>query len=86
MIWESTLRKVDNGYICTTTNAEDEDLLSSLMENVFENPTDDDEGDMASFIAAVWHLVEYFGVLGSKHDEKRFWCGFIDRDGKPIES
>lgn len=84
MDWEATVRKVNNGYVCTTCTDEDEDLIRSLTEDVFESSMDDD-GDVAAFITMVWHLAEYYGVLGSKHDAKRFWCGFVDQDRKPID-
>ena len=82
--WEATVRKANNGYICTTVKDEDEDLIRSIAEDVFENSDEDDEGDLAAFITLVWHLATYFNALGSKHDEKRFWCGFVGQDGKPI--
>lgn len=83
MEWEATVRKANNGYICTSCDFEGtDDLLDSVVQDVFEDIGDD---GISSFIALVWHLAEYFGTLGSKHDEKRFWCGYVDRDGKPIE-
>ena len=74
---EVIIERADNGYIILS-DSNMEEGSDRKYKDVFEDCGDFQE--VESFIKAVWFLAEYFGVLGSKHDEKRFWVGMIPRD------
>lgn len=77
--WECKIEKVSNGFICTTYIPEEDDVYTVEKEVFSESNGDDDS--VGCFITLVWHLAEYYGCLGSKHDIQRFWVGLRDQSG-----
>ena len=53
-----TIVKADNGYI----------LGHEDGQSVYEESHED---DLETFQKVLWEVIEHFGMLGSKHDEKR---------------
>ena len=72
-----TVERANNGYIVLSENNNDEEICMRDRD-VFEDKGDSQE--IESFVSMIWFLAEYFGVIGSKHDEKRFWVGMIPKD------
>jgi hypothetical protein len=56
------ITRVENGYVVS----ENEDV------SVYEEPSGDDiTPDPDTLARVLWHVVEYFGGIGSKHDARR---------------
>lgn len=56
--------KVDNGYVLTP------DPVLELDPQVFEI---DEDNEAESFTKVLWAITEYFGMMGSRHDNKRIF-------------
>lgn len=61
--------KVDNGYVLTVPWYDDYDSLQ-LKKVVFEE-LDCEGGEVLAIASMLRYLVEYFGMVGSKHDKHR---------------
>jgi hypothetical protein len=62
---ELIIKRVENGYI---SSFEDEQL--GEVFDVFEE-CETEWGDIECFQRLLWHVAEYYGMIGSKHDTRR---------------
>lgn len=58
--WQLTITKTDNGFIL-----EGNDLYVVIEED------ESVEADLKSHSSLLYNILEYFGILGSKHDKER---------------
>jgi len=63
---ELRIRPAQNGWIVRETDDDDLDGV----ESVFEIP-DSEHGDLEAMQGLLYHIIETFGLIGSKHDKKR---------------
>jgi len=60
--WSLTISRVENGFIAT----------DGIHTAVFEEPDECERPPDADALARLlWHVVEFFGGTGSKHDARR---------------
>jgi len=78
MAWEIKIKKVSNGYQVLIP-AEDEDHIPT--ETVIEIP-DTEFGELEAMQTLLYEVIEYFGVIGSKHDKKRLRVNIEDQRKK----
>jgi hypothetical protein len=67
--WDIHIIRSDNGYRCNWIEEVDEDH-ERIMEMVFEEEGSE-HGEIEAFQRLLWFITEHFGMVGSKHDEKR---------------
>ena len=69
--WKMEIRKVGNGFICKYVP----DGGEIEIEEVFE-----EKQDKEHIIEMLWLVVDHFGELGSKHDEKRICIDYKESE------
>ena len=74
--WEITVLRGENGF--STRWLEELDNGNVIQKHEFFQTTEID-GDMReALICCLSSLIEYFGLLGSKHDKKRIVVDFAE--------
>jgi hypothetical protein len=62
------IESTDNGYLARWWEMEEPEPVKHQMS--FEE-TDAEDGEVECFARLLWHCVEHFGMVGSKHDKYR---------------
>ena len=78
MNWYLNITKAENGYVLRWSD-EDEYGAEVIHTEVVE---DDERDQLKSGVELLYRIMEYFGFLGSKHDEERIRVVRVGRDGK----
>lgn len=69
--WDLRIIKGDNGFRCNWLEDLDEGGDDArICETVFEEE-ESEHGEIEAFARLLWFVTEHFGMVGSKHDEKR---------------
>lgn len=68
MPWDLNIRRIANGYIVSWNEEIDEFGNCMPQEEVIQ---DDEQDDLKSHEEALWRVMEYFNMCGSKHDKER---------------
>lgn len=76
--YKLTIEKVVNGYIVTHPD-ELEDGVEVEYRDVIED-RDTDDGELEAGLDLLYFVMEYFGLIGSKHDKKRLRAEIVERD------
>ena len=75
--WRITIQACENGYVTV-----DQDGEMTAFEEREDCPLPTDPRCMARLL---WHIVEFFGGTGSKHDSERISISVTNPDGEEIE-
>jgi len=68
--WELWVTRAENGFIVRWMEDIDNGTVRQVYE-VFENAELDEWGMHEAMVCCLRHLVEHFGLSGSKHDATR---------------
>jgi len=74
-MWNIRIKKVSNGYQIWIPA---EDMEHIPTEMVIEIP-DTEFGELEAMRTLLYEIMEYFGVIGSKHDKKRLVVNIEDQ-------
>jgi hypothetical protein len=66
--WKMEIKKAENGYLVTTWEETDDGVFP--IYEVFE---EDGEDDLTAMVDLLYRVMEYLGVVSSKHNEKNIY-------------
>ena len=75
------ISKVSNGY---TLQPLGEDYKDDGI-TVYQQNDSNEFGELGAMFEVLYEVIQYFGVYGSKHDEKRLRVIIVNRDGEEID-
>lgn len=76
--WTIGISRVTNGFICEASDG---------RVDVFEDPYNSDlNPDPDTIARMLWHIVEYFGATGTKHDARRIYIDVLPGSDYPGET
>jgi hypothetical protein len=72
--WEISIRKADNGFVCSWEEESDSETPSFIKhEQVFEekaeNPMSENKDELENMKNLLYFIKEYFAVMYSKHNK-----------------
>ena len=79
--WSLKITKASNGYILQPMGDDHEDEGMS----VYEEENINKYGELEAMFRALYSVIEYFGVYGSKHDARRLRVVIVDQNGNEID-
>jgi hypothetical protein len=79
MKWKATIEKTGNGYILTTSEGKESNIL------VFNEPDANDETNRDHFISVLYELIDYFSEGGQKYDKRRVKVCYTVGDGHELK-
>lgn len=68
--WDLRITKADNGYRCNWLQETDDLGDVRIYENVTEE-AESEHREVEAFARLLWFITDFFGMVGSKHDERR---------------
>jgi peptide methionine sulfoxide reductase MsrB len=74
--WAVKIVRVANGW---KVEADEEE---GHKEYVFQEGSEDEDGERVCFNECLRFVADYFGQIGSKHDKKRIVIGYTDKWAK----
>ncbi len=76
--YKLTIEKVTNGYIVSHPD-EFDDGVKVEFRDVIEEP-EEEWGELAAGLHLLYFVMDYFGLIGSKHDAKRLRVEIVEKE------